>query len=506
MKNDSVSLAYLLSELHLASFTGRLHLQQNDLVRSILIHNGSPVHVLSQLQEETLGRILLDEGTITIEQYNTILRAMVETQMPTGELLIAKGYLGPQEVFSALEFQVRKKLSNCFKMVSFKYELQEEPVQPEMMITKLEVLEVVLTGVLTTYSVDRLLNEFPVDEDSMFKLQKRPEDMQMPIGPMENKILRALGTGTTLAKLMASGFDLQYLLTVLYVFHTLRVIEASGITRPQIGLRLPKKADRPKIAPQQVEVENEKRVEEDFRPPTMASIMAGQIESKLAKKILALPRQNHFEVLEISQKASARELKRAFNRLAKKFKLEKIDQFYKSSKEQEIAGRLLDRATLAQSVLSDDKSRQEYLDSLNQADHANHKTSPRILADVEAQKGDLALRTKRWQEARNLFDKAIELYPNEPSYHFQLGKVGYLQVLEETPQEKQLPESIRLPFLKALALDPQYDLPRLFLGYLAKRNGNFDRAIKEFVGALECNPKNRIAQSELKMLKRRIKK
>ena len=124
---------------------------------------------------------------------------------------------------------------------------------------------------------------------------------------------------------------------------------------------------------------------------------------------------------------------------------------------------------------------------------------------MAAHKASLALRNKRWGEARRLLEEAIERYPKEPSYHYQLGKLNFTEAIENTPADQPLPDSLRKPFLKALALDPRYDLPRVHLGYLAKRNGNLKLAIREFKGALEVNPQNKVAQSELRLLRRRVR-
>jgi tetratricopeptide (TPR) repeat protein len=123
---------------------------------------------------------------------------------------------------------------------------------------------------------------------------------------------------------------------------------------------------------------------------------------------------------------------------------------------------------------------------------------------VEAQKGRLALSAKRYGEALDLFQAAVKMCPDEPSYHFQIGKTLYLQALDQLPADKPIPDGVRKPLLKAQALDPHYDDPRLYQGYISKRNGDAKRALKEFKGALECNPNNKLAQSEVRLLKRRL--
>jgi len=64
---------------------------------------------------------------------------------------------------------------------------------------------------------------------------------------------------------------------------------------------------------------------------------------------------------------------------------------------------------------------------------------------------------------------------------------------------------VRKPFLKAISTKPSYDQPRLYLGYIAKRNGDLKAALKEFKAAAEANPQNTLAQSEVRLLSKRVK-
>ncbi|MBW1871463.1 MAG: hypothetical protein JRJ19_05325, partial [Deltaproteobacteria bacterium] len=102
------------------------------------------------------------------------------------------------------------------------------------------------------------------------------------------------------------------------------------------------------------------------------------------------------------------------------------------------------------------------------------------------------------------YDAAIGLYPEEPSYYFNFGLAGYLKAMDETPAEEQLPDLVRKPFLKAVAIKPSYDQARLYLGYISKRNGDFRRALKEFQSAIDCNPRNKRAASEIRVMKKRL--
>jgi len=510
-------LPYLMSALAEANFQGTLGLMEGDVQRTVLFSGGKPVNVVSRLQEETLGRILLEEGKISSNDYQRMLDLMVQTGQHAGEILISMGLLGPQDVFSALEFQTRKKLLNCFKMEDFGFSLEEKRIAPEQMISRLDITEIIFLGIQTGYAVDRLLNEFPVDEETVFAGRKPPDNLQPRMGPRENKIFRSIGSGSSLVKLMGKEGDLQHLLAILYALHALKVIDSSDFTRPSTrdlelkGLEPEvKPSTQPAPPPRVVRSPAPMPAKEAARGPVRApslqeTLQKGRVDPQLAQKVLSLAGKDHFAVMEIDPDTQGVALDEAFNRLLDKFNLRNIESSYTEPKDRQMAHQLLDQATMAYRELADPKARKEYIKALKKnKDLQARKVSPRVLADVEAQKGELAASAKRYQEAIELLQKAIKLYPQEPTYFFQLGLAVYSKAMDETPPEQPLPDQVRHPFLKAMAMNPRYDLPRLFLGYISKRNGDLQRALKEFEGALECNPHNTRAQTEVRMAKRRL--
>ncbi len=507
-------LPYLFSALGRSSFDGGLSLVEGDVERIVLFKSGVPVSVSSRMQDETLGRILLKEGKISCDEYDKLLGTMVQTRQRAGEVLIGMGLLGPQEVFSALEYQTRVKLLNCFKMIDFGFSIQEKKVPPEMAISKANLSVVIMEGIQKTFSVDRVLTEFPVDEETLFMKIERDTLRSLRMDTRETRIMQAIGSGTPLVKLMSVEEDLQFLLSVLYGLHALEIIEATGVAHPSTkDLELDALRDqgpsakmiRPKQPVERVERPAKESIY-NFRPPTLNdAFSSNQVDSALAERMLTLDTDDYFSILEVEREANAQEINNAYDKLLQDCRLQDIEASYTNEREQELARHLLDRATIACRTLSEDESRSAYEKSLKTSGSRKEmKIPPRLLADVEAQKGKLAIGAKRYQDAMELFDKAIGLYPKEPSYHFKFGTAAYFKALDETPADKTLPDLVRKPFLKAIAINPAYDQARMYLGYVSKRNGEYERALKEFSSALHYNPGNRRAQSEVRLLKRRL--
>ena len=273
----------------------------------------------------------------------------------------------------------------------------------------------------------------------------------------------------------------------------LGLVEASGIERPQASFL--------GVAPAAEKAPPE---EEDLPELEPAPLEDEQASPKLAEKVLSLNRADHFSVLGIERDAAPATIQSAFYQLLKTYYLHDVDSVYSGKKDRDFARQLLDRAAVAYRELSDEKNRAAYLQALEKDDGTERAVPPRVLADIEAQKGELALGTRRYLEAQKLFSTAIDMYPVEPSYYHKLGLASYFKALEDVPPEEQLSEEVREPFDTAVVMNPRYDPAHLYLGYISRRNGELDQALEEFCRALECNPDNEQAREAVRSLEKQI--
>ena len=485
---------FLLGALAEACFEGSLRLQEGKVQRSVIFFEGMPVNVISGLQEETLGRILMEEGKLTSEDYSRLLDEMVETQKSCGELLVSMGFFEPGEVLSVLELQVSRKLLNCFKMGDFQYELQDKLVPPGLVVARLDPAEMMFAGIRGGYSLERLMAEFPVDDQTVFTLRESIVELNPEEQSLEARVHESIGEEAGLDAFRDIVEDFEHLVGILYGLFSLGRVDASGIERPPAGLSGVTPALK-KAKPEEDEIVAE------LEP---APLEDEQASPKLAEKVLSLNRADHFSVLGIERDAPPAEIQSAFYQLLKTYYLHDVDSVYPGKKDRDFARQLLDRAAEAYRELSDEKNRAAYLVALEKDDGTARAVPPRVLADIEAQKGELALGTRRYPEAQELFSNAIDMYPVEPSYYHKLGLATYFQALEDVSAEEQLPEDVREPFDTAIVMNPRYDPAHLYLGYISRRNGELDRALEEFCRALECNPENELAREAVRSLEKQL--
>ena len=485
---------HLLGTLAEACFEGSLRLQEGKVQRSVIFFEGMPVNVISGLQEETLGRILLQEGKLSAEDYSRLLDEMVETQKSCGELLVSMGFFEPTEVLSALELQVRGKLLNCFKMGDFEFELQDKLVPPGLVVARLDPAEMMFAGIRGGYQLERMMAEFPVDDQTVFTLREGIVELNPKEHELAARVHESIGEGAKLDAFRETVDDFEHLVGILYALFALGLVDASGIERQP--------AEIPGAAPPaEKAAPEEKEIVPELEP---APVEDERASPKLAEKVLSLNRADHFSVLGIERDADPGQIQSAFYQLLKTYYLHDVDSIYSGAKDRDFARQLLDRATVAYRELSDEKNRIAYLEALEKDDGTERAVPPRVLADIEAQKGELALGTKRYPEAQELFSTAIDMYPVEPSYYHKLGLATYFQALEDVPADEQLPEEVREPFETAIVMNPRYDPAHLYLGYISRRNGELDKALEEFCRALECNPENELAREAVRSLERQL--
>jgi tetratricopeptide (TPR) repeat protein len=492
-KRRFISLPHLLGALAESRFEGTLVLSEGKMERSVIFLEGMPVNVISGLQEETLGRILLEEERIAADDYTRLLDEMVASHKSCGELLVSLGLFEPGEVLSALELQVQRKLLNCFYMVDFDFSLVGKPVPPGLVIARLDSSEMIFAGIREGYSPERLLAEFPVDSQTVFVARDEFCGFPGDVDSTEARIYGSIEAWAGLDDLRELLEDSQRLMGILYALFALGLVDASGIERPDVEL--------PGVAPPLKLLGPEDQARPDLEP---APVEDEKASPKLAEKVLGFNRADHFSVLGIERDAGADDIQSAFYQLLKTYYLHDVDSVYTGTQDREFAERLLDRATVAYRELSDEKNRAAYQKALEEDDGTERAVPPRVLADIEAQKGELALGTRRYQDAMRLFAMAIDMYPVEPSYYHKLGLATYFQALDDISAKEPLPEEIRESFETAVIMNPRYDPAYLYLGYISRRNGELDRALEEFCRALECNPDNEQAREAARLLEEQI--
>jgi len=189
--------------------TGTLEVTSTDVTSLLFFSKGTLVFAEQGTLGETLGRRLLREGQLTQEQYAAVIQQMTtglieSEQMRFGEVVVALGYLEPEEVHEALGAQVRRKLFCCFQWarVGLGWDPSPEPIR-SVAHWPTPVLPVVLEGMRQYWTLPQTLPTLGPNGERYPVLTESREDLmrEFVLTPDEARFLRHVDGRTTVNEL-----------------------------------------------------------------------------------------------------------------------------------------------------------------------------------------------------------------------------------------------------------------------------------------------------------------
>ena len=114
---------------------------------------------------DTLGRVLVREGKLTLEQYTAAIRHMTQRlveseQMRFGEVVVELGFLKLEQVLEALAAQVRHKVVRClmYDQAEFIFHAESERLAVAHFPSSVEPLVLAATKLFERERIDRILD------------------------------------------------------------------------------------------------------------------------------------------------------------------------------------------------------------------------------------------------------------------------------------------------------------------------------------------------------------
>ena len=216
---------------------------------------------------------------------------------------------------------------------------------------------------------------------------------------------------------------------------------------------------------------------------------------------------DHYVLLGIERAADATAIRAAYFELARLLHPDRLSALGISDDDR-AAQRLFARINDAFTVLSTAPRRAEY-DTLLDAGGARAVAEREAAAGatataaVEAEEryrlGEMAMRRQQAEIAVHEFQRAVELKPDEPDYITLLGWALYVAARDKVAAVTVA----RMHIHKALTMKKETALPHLYLGRIARMEGEDDEAARSFRRALEIAPTNSEAQAELRVVEAR---
>ncbi len=213
---------------------------------------------------------------------------------------------------------------------------------------------------------------------------------------------------------------------------------------------------------------------------------------------------DHYTLLGVERAADANGIRAAYFELARLLHPDRLSALGIADDDRS-AQRLFARINDAFTVLSTLGRRAEY-DALLDAGGARAVAEKEAVATATAQAaieaeeryrlGEMAMRRQQAEIAVHEFQRAVELKPDEPDYTTLLGWALYVAARDKVAA---VPVA-RAHIQKALTMKKETALPHLYLGRIARMEGEDDEAARSFRRALEISPGNSEAQAELRVV------
>ena len=176
----------ILQHLRLSRSTGILTLVSGGARKALYVKDGRVVFAASNLPNDRLGELLLREGKITVEEYESSIKAITKGKRQ-GKVLVEMGALSPKDLWEGVQFQVREIVYGVFQWDEGQFHFEESTLPEKERITvELDVQDLILNGIRRVDASGRLQSRYPEMDSVLERLGTEPSSLE----PYEVHVLR----------------------------------------------------------------------------------------------------------------------------------------------------------------------------------------------------------------------------------------------------------------------------------------------------------------------------
>ncbi|MCB0219367.1 MAG: response regulator [Chrysiogenetes bacterium] len=347
------ALAAIFFKIFRFQETGTLHLQKEKVKKTILFEHGHPVQTQSNLLMETLSRILLSRGALNQQQLEDTRLIAKQRGKLHGQVLTDLGLITPKALEDTLVFQHEERLLNAFAWTEGHFVfVRGATLDDEAIRRQVDFPRVFMLGVLERMPFEAIRDRMAPLATHKVGWQPEPHEplAAFALETEQRQMLSHIDGQKTLKELLKDSAQPDHLLRLIYglvVASSLaiaeklseRELEATAAIRDEISHAR--------------DVESAPQIDEEF-----------SLVEQIAKKYTTLHTDNYFEMLEVGEDASEKEIRQSYLRLSKLYHPEKVGAAV-DSESRDMVEEIYVKITTAYEILSDEDDREEYLSELH---------------------------------------------------------------------------------------------------------------------------------------------
>lgn len=487
--------AQVLQRLYVTRATGSLLIAHEQTKKIVDVVDGYPVSVRSNVLAECLGQLLLEKRLITRDVLAESISRMQSEKRQQGQILVEMGVLSPYNLRRALVEQLEAKLLEIFSWPDAKFLFRPEgPRAAAGARLERSPATLILEGIRRHYDpgrqagvLERYAGRFIVlSADPTLRLQEitsDPDELRFIDGLDGTRLLEAILAEATIPKAKA-----RLLLVAL---------AESGMIQPhETTSKTP--AAPPALPPDVV------------APPPPPEPQAPLGSGELAMMLQMARTQDHFWALGVDRNASAAEIDRAYQALARSFHADRYR--LAPDEDRRMAQEMFQRLTEARSFLQDPARRRGYVAAVEGSEapaaaaEAQGGPVSRVTPAPENAQGAAAslyqagldhLRARRHHDAVEALRQAARLVPNQADYRAALGWALFRQA----PADARAGRAAIAELRRATQIDERHRAAAQHLAEIYAQSGRTDAAIAELERLLDADPTATELAEELRRLR-----
>ena len=183
---SELPLPDILQQLRQARASGILSLVSGGARKAVYLSEGRVVFASSNLPNDRLGEILIHEGKITVEEYETSIKAISKGKRQ-GKALVEMGALSPKDLWEGVQFQVKEIVYSVFQWDEGQFHFEESSLPEKERITvDLDIRDLILAGLRRVDATGRIQSRYPEGD---LLLDRAPGE-EVRLEPYEAHVLK----------------------------------------------------------------------------------------------------------------------------------------------------------------------------------------------------------------------------------------------------------------------------------------------------------------------------